>query len=71
MPTILAGLWQVTPEEASAMVPMASRVGFTHIDASCESYHNEVQVGEQLKAVPRDSFFMPAYTHVRSVSLRL
>lgn len=58
MPVISSGLWQVTPEEAAAMVPMALRVGFNHIDASCEVYHNQVQVGEALSAVPRDSFFL-------------
>lgn len=58
LPVISAGFWQVTPSEATAMTPMAFAVGFSHLDTSCIGYGNEKEVGEQLGARERSSFFL-------------
>lgn len=58
MPMISAGLWQVKPEEATAMIPKAFDIGFNHIDASCVVYSNEVEVGKALSKYDRASYFL-------------
>jgi diketogulonate reductase-like aldo/keto reductase len=57
MPFIAAGLWEVTPAEALAMVPMALRIGFNHIDASI-FYGNQREVGDALKQWDRADYFI-------------
>ena len=57
MPILSAGLYQVTAKEATAMVPMALRIGFTHIDASI-NYGNQPETGVALQPYARSSYFL-------------
>ena len=61
MPTLGLGVFQTPPEETSAAVAEALRIGYRHIDTAA-AYGNEREVGEGLRAsgVDRSEVFLEA-----------
>jgi 2,5-diketo-D-gluconate reductase A len=59
MPTIGFGVFQTPPDETTAAVAEALRVGYRHIDTAA-AYGNERGVGDAIKAsgLPRDDVFI-------------
>lgn len=59
MPALGLGVFQTPPEETTAAVAEALRVGYRHVDTAA-AYGNEREVGEAIAAsdVPRDEVFI-------------
>jgi diketogulonate reductase-like aldo/keto reductase len=59
MPALGFGVFQSSPEETTAAVAEALRVGYRHIDTAA-AYFNEREVGEAIAAsgIPRDEVFI-------------
>jgi diketogulonate reductase-like aldo/keto reductase len=59
MPALGFGVFQSSPEETTAAVAEALRVGYRHIDTAA-AYFNEREVGEAIAAsgIPRDELFI-------------
>lgn len=59
IPALGLGVFQASPEDTTAAVAEALRVGYRHIDTAA-AYGNEAQVGEAIRksGIPRDEIFI-------------
>ena len=58
LPMVSAGLYEVTVEETSLMIPTALDVGIDAFDASCLAYGNQHELGHALEAYDRGRYFL-------------
>lgn len=61
MPLVALGVWQYDNATAKDAITKGLSIGYTHIDTAYD-YDNQQGVGEALKDVPRDSFFLTTKT---------
>lgn len=61
MPIMALGTWQYNDTVAQDAIAKGMKAGFTHIDTALD-YNNQDGVGQALKGLPRDSFFLTTKT---------
>jgi diketogulonate reductase-like aldo/keto reductase len=57
IPLIGLGTWQVNGAECTQMVSEAFELGYRHFDTA-QVYENHKAVGEALKGIPKDQYFL-------------